>query len=105
MYAIIESGSKQYRVKPGEVIRVDRLAAEPGASVVFDRVLAFLDGDDRMKVGSPTLDGISVRGTVVGQIQDKKIHIYTYKRRQNSNRRSQGHRQQYTTVKIDAIEG
>jgi len=105
MYAVIQTGGKQVRVKVGDVVRVEHLAGDPGSSINFDRVLLISDADDRVKLGSPTLDGCSVRGTVVEQGRAKKVLIYTYKKRQNSNRRSQGHRQSFTAVKIDAIEG
>lgn len=103
MYAVIETGGRQVLVQVGEVVRVERLTADVGAPVVFDRVL-LVGGDQALKLGAPTLDAVQVRGTVVGQGRDKKIRIYTYKHRQNSNRRTLGHRQHYTAVKIDAIE-
>lgn len=103
MYAVIQTGGKQVRVQPGEVVRVERLPVEVGATVVFDRVL-MLGGDDKIKVGAPAIDGARVRGTVMAQGRAKKIVIYIYKRRKNSNRRTQGHRQDFTAVKIDAIE-
>jgi large subunit ribosomal protein L21 len=105
MYAVIQTGGKQLRVQVGDVVRVERLAAEIGSPVSFDQVLLVSDQDNRIKLGSPTLDGCSVSGTVVEQGREKKILLYTYKRRQNSNRRRAGHRQHYTAVKIDAIEG
>ena len=105
MYAVIQTGGKQVRVQVGEVVRVESLPAEVGSPVTFDQVLLISGEDDRIKLGSPTLDGCEVRGTVVEQGRAKKILLYTYKRRQNSNRRSQGHRQNFTAVKIDAIEG
>ncbi len=104
MYAVIQTGGKQIRAKIGDVVRVERIAGEVGSSVVFDRILMVAGGDQTVKLGSPTLDGAQVRGTVVAQDRDRKILIYTYKRRQNSNRRRAGHRQSYTAVKIDAIE-
>jgi len=103
MYAVIESGGKQLRVKVGEVVRVERLDGDVGASVVFDRVL-MLGGDESARVGSPVVENAQVRGSIVEQDRARKILIYTYKRRQNSNRRRQGHRQQFTAVKIEAIE-
>jgi large subunit ribosomal protein L21 len=105
MYAVIQTGGKQVRVKVGDVVRVEQLTGDPGSAVNFDQVLMISDADNRVKLGSPTLDGCSVRGTVVKQGRAKKIRLYTYKRRQNSNRRTQGHRQSFTAVKIDAIEG
>ena len=103
MYAVIETGGKQLRVRVGEVVQVERLALDVGSPVVFDRVL-LVGSDDGAQVGRPVLEGAKVRGSVVGQARGKKVHIYTYKPRQNSNRRSQGHRQHQTAVKIDAIE-
>jgi len=103
MYAVIETGGHQHRVQVGEVVRVARLDGEAGGSVVFDRVL-IVGGDGGVKVGTPTLDGAQVRGTVVAQDRDRKILVYTYKRRKNSARKKQGHRQHFTAVKIEAIE-
>ena len=104
MYAVIQTGGKQHRVEIGEVVRVESLTDDAGESVVFDEVLMVGEGDS-VRVGSPRVEGATVRGTVVSHGRAKKILIYTYKRRKNSNRRSMGHRQNYTAVKIDAIEG
>jgi len=104
MYAVIQTGGKQHRVQVGEVVRVESLQGEAGDSIVFDQVLALGEGES-VQVGAPTLEGATVRGTVVSQGRAKKIHIYTYKRRQNSNRRQMGHRQGFTAVKIEAIDG
>jgi len=103
MYAVIETGGKQLRVEVGQVVRVEKLAAEAGSEVVFDRVLA-IGGEGEPRIGSPTVDGALVKGSVVGQVRGDKVVIYTFKKRQNSNRRRAGHRQNYTAVKIDAIE-
>ncbi len=104
MYAVIQTGGKQHRVEVGKVVRVERLDAEAGATVVFDRVLAVGEGAS-LRVGAPTLEGAAVRGTVVEQGRGEKIVLYKYKRRQNANRRRGGHRQDFTAVKIDAIQG
>jgi len=104
MYAVIESGGKQHRVEPGQTIRVETLAGDPGATVVFDRVLLVADGSD-VRVGTPTVAGATVQGTLVEQGRGKKIAIYKFRRRQNSSRRRMGHRQNFTAVKIDAIKG
>ena len=104
MYAVIQTGGKQQRVEIGEVVQVESLSGDAGDAVVFDRVLMVGDGDS-VRVGSPAVEGATVRGTIVSHGRAKKVLIYTYKRRKNSNRRSQGHRQNYTAVKIDAIEG
>jgi large subunit ribosomal protein L21 len=103
MYAVIETGGQQFRVEVGDVVRVARLAGDVGGSVVFDRVL-MVGGDQDAKLGAPTLDGAKVRGTVVAQDLDRKVLIYTFKRRKNSARKRQGHRQPFTAVKIEAIE-
>ena len=103
MYAVIETGGKQHRVQVGEVVKVELLGAGEGEKVVFDRVLMVGDGST-VKVGAPTVAGAEVRGTVVDLDRAKKIVIYTFKHRQNSNRRRAGHRQHYAAVKIDAIQ-
>ena len=103
MYAVIESGGRQFRVQVGDVVRVERRDGEIGAPVVFDRVL-MLGGEEQARLGSPVLEGAAVRASIVEHGRGKKIHIYTFKRRQNSNRRRMGHRQDYTAVKIESIE-
>ncbi len=103
MYAVIQAGGRQLRVQQGDVVHVDKLSAEAGESIVFDQVLLVGDGDES-RVGTPTVEGARVEGTVVAQERDKKVLIYTYKRRQNANRKSAGHRQYLTAVKIDAIQ-
>jgi large subunit ribosomal protein L21 len=103
MYAVIESGGRQLRVQVGEVVRVQRMDGDLGAPVVFDRVL-MLGGEDESRLGTPVVDGAAVRASIVEHGRDKKIRIYTYKRRQNSNRKRMGHRQDFTAVKIESIE-
>lgn len=102
MYAIICSGGKQYRVEPGKEIQVDRLQSEPGATFETDQVLLMNDGTTT-RLGRPTVAGVRVKGTVVDHIKAKKIIVFKMKRRK-AYRRTQGHRQQYTRVKIDAIQ-
>jgi large subunit ribosomal protein L21 len=101
MYAIIEAGGKQYRVAEGDVIRCDLVSTEVGADVVFDRVM-LADTGDGVKVGSPTLDGASVSGTVLRQAKDKKILVFRYKPKKRV-RKLNGHRQPYAEVKITKI--
>ncbi len=103
MFAVIKTGGKQYRVQQGDLVRVESLSAAEGDAVVFDQVLLVGDGEST-RAGTPTVDGAVVRGTVVRNARGRKIVIYTFKRRQNSNRRRAGHRQAFTEVKIDAIE-
>ncbi len=101
MYAIIETGGKQYRAEQGRVIRVEKLPAEKGESVTFDKVLLIND-DAEVKVGNPLLEGCRVDGKVVCQGREKKIIVFKYKRKKNY-RRKQGHRQPYTEVLINNI--
>jgi large subunit ribosomal protein L21 len=103
MYAVIRTGGKQHRVQVGEIVRVDRLEAEAGAAVVFDQVLAVGEGDS-VNLGTPHVSGASVRATVVEQGRGKKVLIFRYRPRQNASRRRGGHRQDYTAVKIEAIQ-
>ena len=97
MYAIIATGGKQYKVSEGDVIRVEKLGAEADSKFTFDKVL-YVDG----KVGNPTVEGASVEATVVGDGKAKKIIVYKYKRKTGYHKKN-GHRQQYTEVKIDKI--
>ena len=97
MYAIIATGGKQYKVSEGDTVRVEKLGAEAGAKFTFDHVL-YVDG----KVGNPTVDGASVEATVVGDGKAKKVIVYKYKRKTGYHKKN-GHRQQYTEVKIDKI--
>lgn len=101
MYAIIKTGGKQYRVAEGDVIIVEKLEAEVGASVTFDEVL-LVSGDSDVKIGKPLVEGASVTGKVEAQKKAKKILVFKYKAKSNYRRR-QGHRQPYTKVKIEKI--
>ncbi len=103
MYAVIRTGGQQHRVQVGDIVRVARLDGEAGAAVVFDEVLAIGDGDN-VAIGTPTVSGAEVRGTLVEQARAKKVLIFRYRPRQNASRRRGGHRQDYTAVKIDAIQ-
>jgi large subunit ribosomal protein L21 len=101
MYAIIESGGKQYRVAEGDVIRCDLVANEVGSDVVFDRVVLAGSGES-VKIGTPVLDGASVSGRVLRQAKDKKIMVFRYKPKKRV-RKLNGHRQPYAEVKITKI--
>lgn len=103
MYAVIETGGKQYRVQEGDVITVEKLKAEAGDKITFDRVLAVNDGKE-LKVGTPVVSGVSVSGTVVENGKGKKVIIFKYKAKKDY-RKKQGHRQPYTMVKIDKLGG
>jgi len=104
MYAVIQTGGKQHRVQVGDVVRVESLPGQPGDPVVFERILAVGEGAST-RVGGPTVEGAQVKGTLVEQGLGDKVLVFTFKRRKNSNRKRRGHRQAFTAVKIDAIEG
>jgi len=101
MYAVIETGGKQYKVAEGDVIQVERLAGDAGATAAFENVLA-IGGTDEPKVGTPFVEGASVNYELVGEGKAKKIIVFKMKRRK-SYRRKQGHRQIYSSVKITGI--
>jgi large subunit ribosomal protein L21 len=101
MYAIVESGGKQYKAVPGASIEVDRLQVEEGAQVDLDQVLLVSDGEE-VKVGTPTVDGVTVKTTVVEHFKGRKILVLKYKARERYRHR-QGHRQQYTRLQVDEI--
>jgi len=102
MYAIVDSGGKQYKVQEGEILRVEKLAGEVGENVSFDKILMFSD-DENVNIGTPLLENVAVNGHIVEQGKAKKIIVFKYKRRKRY-RRKQGHRQQFTAVKIDSIK-
>lgn len=101
MYAIIETGGKQYRVENGDQIAVEKLGVEDGAKVVFDKVLVVGDGAD-IKVGAPYVDGVTVEGNAIETGKGKKVIIFKYKAKKDY-RKKQGHRQPYTMVKIESL--
>lgn len=101
MYAIIESGSKQYRVEKGDEIDVELLHEDDGAKVSFESVLMLNDGKS-IKIGTPNVAGCVVSGEVLGEVKGPKTISYKYKRRNNC-RRKKGHRQRYARVKITEI--
>jgi large subunit ribosomal protein L21 len=103
MYAVIKTGGKQYRVREGDTLRVEKLAAETGAKVQFDQVLMVGEGD-KVTVGTPFLSGGQVSATVVAQGRADKIKVVKFKRRKNYLRQN-GHRQSFTEVEITKIGG
>ena len=103
MYAVIQTGGKQYRVKSGEQVKVEMLPAEVGATVAFDRVLMLGEGDG-VKVGAPFVAGAKVKATVVAQGKGEKVRIFKLRRRKHYAK-TQGHRQSFTEVRIDEIVG
>ena len=102
MYAVVTTGGKQYKVKEGETLKVEKIPGDVGSSVKFDRVLMISDGDT-VSIGQPIVDDALVEGHIVEQGKTKKILVFKYKRRKRY-RRTQGHRQHFTTIKIDSIK-
>ncbi len=102
MYAIMDVNGKQHKVKAGDIIRIDKGDYEPGQAVTFDQVLYISDGNDTIEIGQPIVANAKVTATVLRDFKDKKIVSFKYKRRKSSSVK-QGHRQQYTEIKIDAI--
>jgi len=101
MYAVIKSGGKQYRVAPGETLTVEQLPADVGAQVVLDQVLMIGDGDN-VRLGQPVVAGATVKATVVAHGRGEKVQIFKMRRRKHYQKH-QGHRQNYTELKIDDI--
>jgi len=101
MYAVIKSGGKQYRVESGKQVRVESLRADVGAAVAFEEVLLVGSGDS-VKVGAPLVSGAKVKATVVAHGRGDKVRIFKLRRRKHYQK-SQGHRQNYTEVRIDDI--
>jgi large subunit ribosomal protein L21 len=103
MYAVIKTGGKQYKVAPGEKVKVEQIAAEVGAQVVLDQVLLLGDGAD-VRLGQPTIAGASVNATVLGHGRGEKVTIFKMRRRKHYQKH-QGHRQGFTELKIEGIVG
>ena len=102
MYAVVNSGGKQYKVQQGQILRVEKIPGDVGNPVTFDRVLMFSDGET-VSIGQPVLEDIAVEGHIVEQGKAKKIIVFKYKRRKRY-RRKKGHRQDFTAVLIDGIK-
>jgi large subunit ribosomal protein L21 len=100
-YAVIESGGKQYIIREGETVEVDRLLLEPGEKVTFDLVLLVSD-EGKTQVGTPYLENVEVKGSVVAQVKGPKILVFRYKPKERYRVRK-GHRQKYTRVVVDKI--
>ncbi|MEG0229968.1 MAG: 50S ribosomal protein L21 [Oscillospiraceae bacterium] len=101
MYAIIQTGGKQYKVSEGDEIYIEKLGLDADAEVNFDEVVA-IGSDDSIKVGAPFVAGATVKATVVKNGKQKKITVFTYRSKKDSKRKL-GHRQPYTKVKIESI--
>ncbi|HEU4621878.1 MAG TPA: 50S ribosomal protein L21 [Burkholderiaceae bacterium] len=103
MYAVIKTGGKQYKVAAGEKIKVEQIPADVGSEITIDQVLAVGVGD-QIKFGAPLVSGASVKVTVVSHGRHDKVRIFKMRRRKHYQKR-QGHRQNYTEIRIDAING
>jgi len=103
MYAIIETGGKQYDVRVGDTIKIEKLEADPGTNVTFDKVLLVSD-EGASKIGAPYVDGVTVTASVLAQGKAKKVIVYKYKSKKGYHKKK-GHRQPYTSLKIEAISG
>ena len=102
MYAVVRTGGKQYKVAPEQRVRVEKLPGEVGDQIELEDVL--MTGGDAIKIGQPTVEGAKVVGTITDQGRGPKIVVFKLKRRKNY-RRKQGHRQDYTEIRVDTIEG
>ena len=102
MFAVVQIGGKQYKVQEGDVVFVERLQDEEGASVDFTNVLAISKSDDDFIIGDPTVSGASVKADIIKHGKDKKIYVMTYKSKKNEKRKI-GHRQPHTKIQIKTI--
>ena len=102
MYAVVNSGGKQYKVQQGQILRVEKIPGDVGNPVTFERVLMFSDGEN-VSIGQPELEDVAVEGHIVEQGKAKKIIVFKYKKRKRY-RRKKGHRQEFTAVLIDEIK-
>ena len=102
MYAVIVSGGKQYRFSEGQTLKLEKIEAETGASIDFDRILLVADGDD-VKIGQPVVKGAKVKAEIIAQGRHKKVKIMKFKRRKH-HMKQMGHRQWFTEVKITSIK-
>ncbi len=103
VYAVMETGGKQYRVEPGQVLVVEKLPGDPGDEVAFGNLLMVVGDEGEPKIGTPYVPGAKVYGTLMAQERGKKILVFKYKAKSNYRRR-QGHRQFHTRVRIERIE-
>lgn len=103
MYAVIVTGGKQYQVKEGDILYIEKLDVEAEENVTFDKVIALSDGETT-SIGCPYVDGATVSAKVLKNGKAKKITVFTYKPKKASSHKKQGHRQPYTQVRIEAIK-
>ena len=103
MYAVFQTGGKQFRAEPGARLRIPSLDVEPGSAVTFDHVLLAGDGADRVEVGTPVVEGASVKAEVLRHGRGEKVIVFKRKRRKGY-RKKQGHRQGFTEIRIDGVD-
>ena len=103
MYAIVKTGGKQYKVAPGDKINIEKLNVEADAEITFDKVVA-VGAEDGMKVGAPYVEGATVTAKAIKNGKAKKITVFTYKPKKNEKRKM-GHRQPYTKIQIESVQG
>jgi large subunit ribosomal protein L21 len=104
MYALVKTGGKQYKVAPGEKLKIERIPADVGAEVTLDQVLMIVGEGDSVRLGQPIVAGAAVKATVVSQGRGEKVKIFKMRRRKHYQKH-QGHRQNYTELRIDSIAG
>ena len=104
MYAVIQTGGKQYRAEPGQTLWVEKLAGNAGDTITFDQVLLVADGEGKVSVGTPIVAGAKVTASIVEQGLGEKLVVFKFRRRKNYVRKN-GHRQELTAVKIASIAG
>ena len=104
MYAVVKTGGKQYKVAPGERLKIERIQADVGAEVTLDQVLMIVGEGDSVRLGQPIVSGAAVKATVVSQGRGEKVEIFKMRRRKHYQKH-QGHRQNYTELRIDSIAG
>jgi large subunit ribosomal protein L21 len=104
MYAVVKTGGKQYKVAPGEKLKIERIPADIGAEVTLDQVLMIVGEGDSVRLGQPIVSGAAVKATVVSQGRGEKVKIFKMRRRKHYQKH-QGHRQNYTELRIDSIAG
>ena len=102
MYAVIKTGGKQYPVAPGDEVKVEKLTGEVGDSIVFDKVLLTSDGEN-VNIGKPYLENTKVVGSIMRHDKNRKIVVFKYRKRKGY-RKKQGHRQEFTQIRVDQIE-
>lgn len=104
MFAVVEAGGRQYRVAPGEVVKMEKVAAEKGATVSFDKVVLVSPDQGDVRIGAPYVAGATVSGKLIAQNRDKKVMVFRYKPKKRQ-RILRGHRQPYSLVHIEGIQG